>query len=52
MYSDEGKIVVTVDDNIPIVEVSDSPSSSVGADFVWLAKVDDSLGEKEWIDDE
>ena len=30
---------MTVDDHIPTVEVSDSHSSSVGSDFVWLAKV-------------
>ena len=30
---------MTVDDQVPIVEVSDSHSSAIGADFVWLAKV-------------
>ena len=39
VYSDDDKIVTTVDDLIPIVEVSDSHSSNVGSDFVWLAKV-------------
>ena len=39
VYSDEDKILTTVDDQIPIVEVSDSHSSNVGSDFVWLAKV-------------
>ena len=39
IYSDDSKVLVTVDDNIPIVEVSDSHSSTIGADFVWLAKV-------------
>ena len=43
VYSDDSKVLVTVDDNIPIVEVSDSPSSSVGVDFVWLAKVGGSF---------
>lgn len=39
VYSGEDKILTTVDDQIPIVEVSDSHSSNVGSDFVWLAKV-------------
>lgn len=39
IYSDDDKILTTVDDQIPIVEVSDSHSSNVGSDFVWLAKV-------------
>lgn len=39
VYSDDGKVLVSVDDHIPIIEVSDSHSSTVGADFVWLAKV-------------
>ena len=42
VYSDDSKVLVTVDDNIPIVEVSDSHSSAVGVDFVWLAKVSGS----------
>ena len=39
VYSDDSKVLVTVDDHIPIVEVTDSHSSSIGSDFVWLAKV-------------
>ena len=39
VYSDDDKILTTVDDQIPIVEVSDSHSSNIGSDFVWLAKV-------------
>ena len=39
VYSDDTKILVTTDENIPIVEVSDSTSSSIGADFVWLANL-------------
>lgn len=39
VYSDDSKVLVTVDDQVPIVEVSDSHSSSLGVDFVWLAKV-------------
>lgn len=30
---------MTTDDNIPIVEVSDSTASSIGTDFVWLANL-------------
>ena len=39
VYSEDSKVLVTVDDQVPIVEVSDSHSSAIGADFVWLAKV-------------
>ena len=39
MYSKDDKILTTTDDQIPIVEVSDSHSSNIGSDFVWLAKV-------------
>ena len=39
VYSDENKILITADDNIPIVEVSDSTSSSIGSDFVWMANL-------------
>lgn len=39
VYSDETKILVSMDDHIPIVEVSDSLTSSIGSDFYWLAKV-------------
>ena len=39
VYTDDSKVLVTVDDQVPIVEVSDSHSSAIGADFVWLAKV-------------
>lgn len=39
VYSDDNKIVVTLDDHIPILEVSDSDPSKAGPDFVWLAKV-------------
>ena len=39
VYSDETKILVTTDDNVPIVEVSDATSSSIGSDFVWLANL-------------
>jgi len=39
VYSDEGKVLVTADDHIPILEVSDSDASKAGPDFVWLAKV-------------
>ena len=39
IYSDEGRVLVTMDDQLPIVEVSDSHASSIGTDFAWLAKV-------------
>lgn len=39
VYSEETKILVTGEDILPIVEVSDSTSSSIGADFVWLANL-------------
>ena len=39
VYTDDSKVLVTVDDQVPIVEVSDSHSSAIGVDFVWLAKV-------------
>lgn len=39
VYSEETKVLVTTDENIPIVEVADSTSSSIGSDFVWLAKL-------------
>ena len=39
MYTKDDKILTTVDDQIPIIEVSDSHSSNIGSDFVWLAKV-------------
>lgn len=40
MHSDEGRILVTVDEYLPIIEISDSsPGSSIGSDFAWLTKV-------------
>lgn len=39
VYSDDNKVLVTQDDQIPILEVSDSDASKAGPDFVWLAKV-------------
>ena len=48
VYTDDSKVLVTVDDQVPIVEVSDSHSSAIGADFVWLAKVS---GEEEGEED-
>ena len=39
VYSEENRVLVTTDENIPIVEVSDSTSASIGSDFVWLAKL-------------
>ena len=39
MHSEEGRILVTVDDYLPIIEISDSHPSSIGTDFSWLTKV-------------
>lgn len=39
VYSEDSKILVTLDEHIPILEVSDSDPSKAGPDFVWLAKV-------------
>jgi hypothetical protein len=39
LYSDEGRVLVTMDDNLPIIEVSDSHQSSLGNDFSWLSRV-------------
>lgn len=39
IYSLEGRVLVTMDDHIPTVEVSDIRPSSIGTDFAWLAKV-------------
>ena len=44
VYTDDSKVLVTVDDQVPIVEVSDSHSSAIGTDFVWLAKVSGDRG--------
>ena len=40
VYGDDSRVVVTVDEQLPTIEISDSPAtSSIGSDFVWLAKV-------------
>ena len=40
MYSDDEKVLVTVDDYLPIVEVADSfNSQTIKQDFLWLSKV-------------
>lgn len=39
VYSEDTKILVTNDDIIPIVEVSEAMSASIGADFVWLSSL-------------
>jgi hypothetical protein len=40
VHSDDSRVVVTVDDQLPTIAISDSPATgSIGADFVWLAKV-------------
>ena len=39
IHSDEGRILVTVDDLLPTIEISDSHPKSIGTDFSWLTKV-------------
>ena len=40
MYSNDEKVLVTVDDYLPIVEVSESfNSQTIKQDFLWLSKV-------------
>lgn len=38
-YSDESRVLVTTDDQLPIVEVADATGTSIGQDFVWLANL-------------
>lgn len=40
MYTDDEKILVTVDDYLPIVEISESfNTQTIKQDFLWLSKV-------------
>ena len=40
LYSTEDRVLVTVDDNLPIVEVGDEYNrSTLGTDISWLNKV-------------
>ena len=39
VYSEETKVLVTTDENLPIVQVSDSTAISIGSNFVWLANL-------------
>lgn len=40
MYSDDEKVLVTVDDYLPIVEVAESfNNQTIKQDFLWLSKV-------------
>jgi hypothetical protein len=39
VYSEDSKILVTNDDIVPIVEVSEAMSASISTDFVWLASL-------------
>ena len=39
LFTDEEKLLVTLDDNIPIVEVDDNYPSTFMQDFCWLMKV-------------
>lgn len=40
MYSDDEKVLVTVDDYLPVVEVAESfNSQTIKQDFLWLSKV-------------
>ena len=46
LYSTEDRVLVTVDDNLPIVEVGDEYNrSTLGTDISWLNKV----GGAEWM---
>lgn len=36
---DDERVLVTMDDNIPVVEVDDNYSKSFAQEFYWLAKV-------------
>ena len=38
-YSDESKLLITTDDQIPIIEVADAAGTAIGQDFVWLANL-------------
>ena len=40
VHSDDSRVLVTMDELLPTIEISDSPATgSIGVDFVWLAKV-------------
>lgn len=39
LFSDDEKLLVTLDENIPIIEVDDNPPSTFLQDFCWLMKV-------------
>ena len=43
---------MTVDDHIPILEVSDSNPTSLGSDFAWLAKVTEHVEKREEEEEE
>ena len=42
LFSDDEKLLVTLDENIPIIEVDDNPPSTFLQDFCWLMKVSGS----------
>ena len=40
VHSDDSRVLVTMDEQLPTIEISDSPATgTIGVDFVWLAKV-------------
>jgi len=39
LFTDDEKLLVTLDENIPIIEVDDSHPSTFLQDFCWLMKV-------------
>ena len=39
LFTDDEKLLVTVDENIPIIEVDDNHPSTFLQDFCWLMKV-------------
>ena len=40
LFTDDEKLLVTLDENIPIIEVDDNHPSTFLQDFCWLMKVD------------
>ena len=38
-YSDDSKLLITTDDQVPIIEVADATGTAIGQDFVWLANL-------------
>jgi hypothetical protein len=38
-YTDDGSVLSTVDDQLPVIEVDDNYPASLATDFQWLQKV-------------